>query len=95
MIFIEIQGMRMADNQITNRVKAIVAELLGVDPEKVADSSSLTDDFKADSLEVTQVIMEIEAEFDIEFPDDADANILTVGDLVSFVSEAAKSGSSE
>ena len=67
------------------RVKDIVAEQLGVDKEKVAIETSLVNDLGADSLDVVELVMELEEEFDLNIPDDAAEKIQTVGEIVEYI----------
>ena len=74
---------------ITSKVKKIVADHLGIDEAKVLDDSSFIDDLGADSLDTVELVMAFEEEFGIEIPDDAAENIQTFGDAVKFIGEAA------
>jgi acyl carrier protein len=71
--------------EIATRVKQIITEQLGLTPEQVVEGADLVADLGADSLEVVQIVMEIEEAFDIEVPDDAADSIVTVGDAIKFV----------
>jgi acyl carrier protein len=75
-------------SDISERVKKIVIEHLGVDAEKVAESASFIDDLGADSLDTVELVMAFEEEFSVEIPDDAAETILTVGDAVKFIQTA-------
>jgi acyl carrier protein len=77
-------------SDIAERVKKIVVEHLGVEPEKVADQASFIDDLGADSLDTVELVMAFEEEFGCEIPDDAAETILTVGDAVKFLEKNAK-----
>jgi acyl carrier protein len=81
------KGGAMSD--IPERVKKIVVEHLGVDPEKVTDKASFIDDLGADSLDTVELVMAFEEEFGCEIPDDAAETILTVGDAVKFLEKNA------
>ncbi len=70
-----------------DRVKKIVVEHLGVEAEKVTEDASFIDDLGADSLDIVELVMAFEEEFDIEIPDDAAEHIQTVGDAVKFIAE--------
>ena len=70
-------------SDIAERVKKIVVEHLGVEPEKVIDSANFIDDLGADSLDTVELVMAFEEEFAVEIPDDAAETIRTVGDAVS------------
>jgi acyl carrier protein len=79
----------MSEN-IGERVKKIVVEHLGVEPDKVTDAASFIDDLGADSLDTVELVMAFEEEFGCEIPDDAAETILTVGDAVKFLEKNAK-----
>ena len=70
---------------VFEKVKSIVADQLDVEAEKVTAEASITEDLGADSLDVVDLVMSIEEEFDIEIPDEAVENIKTVGDIVSYI----------
>jgi acyl carrier protein len=67
------------------RVKKIVIEHLGVEPEKVTEGASFIEDLGADSLDTVELVMAFEEEFGIEIPDDAAESIVTVGDAVKYI----------
>lgn len=71
---------------INEKVKAIVAEKLGVDIEMVVDSANFQADLGADSLDIVELVMDFEKEFGIEIPDDdAGDNIVTVADAIRYI----------
>ena len=70
-----------------DRVKKIVVEHLGVEAASVTPEASFIDDLGADSLDIVELVMAFEEEFDIEIPDDAAEHIQTVGDAVKFIDE--------
>ena len=74
-------------SDISDRVKKIVVEHLGVDDAKVTDGASFIDDLGADSLDTVELVMAFEEEFGIEIPDDAAEKIVTVQDAVKYISE--------
>jgi acyl carrier protein len=78
-------------SNIAERVKKIVVEHLGVEPDKVTEQASFIDDLGADSLDTVELVMAFEEEFGCEIPDDAAETILTVGDAVKFLEKNAKS----
>ena len=78
-------------SDIAERVKKIVVEHLGVEPEKVVEGASFIDDLGADSLDTVELVMAFEEEFGCEIPDDAAETILTVGDATKFLEKNAKS----
>ena len=67
------------------KIKAILAEQLGVDEDDITMDSSLTDDLGADSLDHVELVMAMEEEFDIEIPDEEAEKIVTVADAVNFI----------
>ena len=71
---------------VNEKVKAIVAEKLGVDIEMVVDSANFQSDLGADSLDIVELVMDFEKEFGIEIPDDdAGDNIVTVADAIRYI----------
>jgi acyl carrier protein len=69
------------------RVRAIVADRLGVDEDKVEMESDFIGDLNADSLDLVEVIMAMEQEFDLEIKDEDAENIRTVADAVHYIDE--------
>lgn len=69
------------------RVQAIVAERLGVDEDKVIMDAEFIGDLNADSLDLVEVIMAMEQEFDVEIKDEDAENIRTVADAVQYIDE--------
>ena len=72
---------------IFDRVKKVVVEQLEVEPEKVTPEASFANDLAADSLDVVELVMGLEEEFDIEIPDEAAEQIDTVGKAVEYINE--------
>lgn len=72
-----------------DRVKAVIVDQLGVDESSITLESSFVDDLGADSLDIVELIMGLETEFDIEIPDDQAEKISTVGDAVNYIKENA------
>ena len=70
------------------KMKEIIAEQLSVDADSITEASSFKDDLGADSLDVYQIIMGIEEEFDIEIPNEEAEKIVTVGDAVEQIKKA-------
>ena len=70
------------------KLQGIIAEVLNVDPEDITMATTFVDDLGADSLDIFQIIMGIEEEFDIEIPQEAAENIVTVGDAVEQIKSA-------
>ena len=74
----------MSDD-ISSKVKKIVADHLGIDDTKVNDDSSFIDDLGADSLDTVELVMAFEEEFGSEISDTEAEKILTVGDAIKFI----------
>ena len=74
----------MSDD-ISSKVKKIVADHLGIDDAKVNDDSSFIDDLGADSLDTVELVMAFEEEFGAEISDNEAEKILTVGDAIKFI----------
>lgn len=72
---------------IFQRVREIVAEQLGKDEEEVTMDSAFIEDLGADSLDIVELIMALEEEFDMEIPDEDAEKIATVGDAVEYIRE--------
>ena len=70
------------------KLQSIIAEVLNIDADEVTMDKTFVDDLGADSLDVFQIIMGIEEEFDIEIPNDAAENISTVADAVDSIKNA-------
>ena len=70
------------------KLKKIIAEVLNVDEEEISMETTFVDDLGADSLDVFQIIMGLEEEFDIEIPNEDAEKIVTVGDAVEQIKSA-------
>jgi len=77
-------------SDISEKVKKIVVEHLGVDENKVNDSASFIDDLGADSLDTVELVMAFEEEFECEIPDDVAEKILTIGDAIKYIEDNKK-----
>ncbi len=75
---------------IEKRVKEIIAEQLGLSVEEVANESSYVDDLGANSLDVVELVMALEEEFDIEISDDELEKIRTVQDTIDYIKQRVK-----
>ena len=75
----------MNEQEIFEKVKAIVVEQLGVEKEKVTKEATFVDDLAADSLDIVELVMSIEEEFDIEIADSEAEKIVTIADVVEFI----------
>ena len=72
-------------DEIKNKLTEIVVSQLGVDAEKVEETASFITDLGADSLDVVELVMAIEEEFEIEIDDEAAGSIATVGDVLNYL----------
>ena len=79
----------MNTEEIFDKIKEIIVEQLGVTEDAVTSESSFIDDLGADSLDIVELIMALEEEFDIEIPDTDAEKIVTVGDVVEYIKENA------
>ena len=70
------------------KIKKIIAEVLNVDEDSITMESTFGDDLGADSLDVFQIIMGVEEEFEIEIPNEEAEKIITVGDAVEQIKNA-------
>jgi acyl carrier protein len=70
-----------------DKIKKIIVDQLGVDESKITEDSSFVDDLGADSLDIVELIMAFEEEFDLEIPDEDAEKIKTVGDVVKYLSK--------
>jgi acyl carrier protein len=75
----------MAEQTTFERIKAIIVELLGVDPAKVAPEARFREDLEADSLDLVELIMEFEDKFGSEISDEDAQKITTVGQAVEYI----------
>jgi acyl carrier protein len=74
-------------SDVSERVKKIVVEHLGVEETKVTPSASFIDDLGADSLDTVELVMAFEEEFSIEIPDDAAEKITTIQKAIDYIKE--------
>ncbi len=72
-------------SDVSDRIKKIVIEHLGVEKDKVTDSASFIEDLGADSLDTVELVMAFEEEFDCVIPDDAAEEIATIQDAIKFI----------
>lgn len=74
---------------VQDRVRAIIAEQLGVKLEEVTDTASFIEDLGADSLDTVELVMALEEEFGIEIPDEDAEKMVTVGDAIKYIDQKA------
>ena len=77
----------MSSEEVFDKVKEIIVEQLGVAETAVTMEASFIDDLGADSLDIVELIMALEEEFDTEIPDEDAEKIVTVGDVVDYIKE--------
>lgn len=77
-------------SEVTERVKAIIVDKLGVSESEVTPEATFTQDLGADSLDTVELIMEFEKEFGIQIPDEKAETIQTVGDAIAYIENATK-----
>lgn len=72
-------------SDVFERVKRIIVDRLGVDESEVTPEASFKDDLGADSLDIVELVMELEDEFDMEISDEDAEKITTVGEVISYI----------
>ncbi len=72
---------------VFDKIKKILVDQLDADEDAVTMEASITDDLGADSLDIADIVMSIEEEFDVEVPDDQLQNIKVVGDIVKYIED--------
>lgn len=77
----------MDTEEVFDKVKGIIVEQLGVAEASVSMEASFIDDLGADSLDIVELVMALEEEFDIEIPDSDAEKVTTVGDVVEYIKE--------
>ena len=77
----------MSNEEIFNKLKGIIVEQLGVSEENVKEDATFVDDLEADSLDIVELIMNVEEQFNMEIPDEEAEKIVTVGDVVEYIKE--------
>ncbi|MFN8847476.1 MAG: acyl carrier protein [Bdellovibrionales bacterium] len=75
---------------VNPKVKDIIVDQLGVDPEKVKPEASFIDDLGADSLDIVELVMAMEEEFNLEIPDEDAEKLKTVQDVASYLQSKGK-----
>lgn len=72
---------------VFDTVKALISEQLGIEADDITEASYIQEDLGVDSLDIVDLIMAIEDEFDVEIPEDQVENIKTVGGIVKFIED--------
>ena len=72
------------------KVKKIIEEQLGVEGDKIQENASFIDDLGADSLDIVELVMAMEEEFDLEIPDEDAEKLKTVGDVTKYLKDKGK-----
>lgn len=80
----------MADSNISDKVRDIIVQQLGVNPEQVTPQAKFIEDLGADSLDTVELVMAFEEEFEIEIPDEDAEKITRVKDAVEYIEKNAK-----
>jgi len=77
----------MADKSVADRVKEIIVEQLGVNPDQVTPEAKFIEDLGADSLDTVELVMAFEEEFGAEIPDEDAEKLQTVGDVIKYIED--------
>jgi acyl carrier protein len=80
----------MADSNISDKVRDIIVEQLGVNPEQVTPEAKFIEDLGADSLDTVELVLAFEEEFGIDVPDEEAEKLLSVADVIRYVEENAE-----
>ena len=75
----------MTNEELFNSIKQMIVDQLGVDEDTITEDSSFVDDLNADSLDMVELVMAMEQEFDIEIPDDVAEKVTTVKDAIDYI----------
>ncbi len=80
----------MSTSSIEAKVKSIIADQLGVGDDEIKPESSFIEDLGADSLDIVELVMAMEEEFEVEIPDEEAENIKSVGDAINYINTHKK-----
>jgi acyl carrier protein len=80
----------MSTTNIEAKVKSIIADQLGVSEDEIKPESSFIEDLGADSLDIVELVMAMEEEFEVEIPDEEAENIKSVGDAINYINTHKK-----
>ena len=86
--FVKIKEVhKMSSEEVFEKIKEIIVNQLGVTDTAVTLEASFIDDLGADSLDIVELVMALEEEFDMEIPDEDAEKVVTVGDVVEYIKE--------
>ncbi|MCQ2527551.1 MAG: acyl carrier protein [Saccharofermentans sp.] len=80
----------MTNEELFASIKGMIVDQLGVDEDSITMESSFIDDLNADSLDMVELVMAMEQEFDVSIPDEVAEKVATVGDAVEFIKNNAQ-----
>ncbi len=80
----------MTNEEIFDKIKELIVDQLGVDADAISMDSSFVDDLNADSLDMVELVMAMEQEFDVSVPDEVAEKVGTVGDAVEYIAKSAE-----
>ncbi|MBN1899935.1 acyl carrier protein [Candidatus Sumerlaeota bacterium] len=72
-------------SDVREKVKQVIVDQLSVNPEEVTDDASFIEDLGADSLDIVELVMELEEQFGVDIPDEEAEKILTVGEAIKYI----------
>lgn len=79
----------MERDEIFEKLKKLITDVLDIEKEKISFESKILEDFGADSLDIVEMVMAIEEEFNIEIPDEDVEKVLSVDDVINYIQSAA------
>ena len=74
-------------SSVGEKIKAVIAEQLGVKPEEVTEQAKFVDDLGADSLDTVELVLALEEEYGVEIPDEDAEKLTSVGDAIKYIEE--------
>ncbi len=80
----------MTNEELFDKIKEMIVDQLGVDEKDITPESSFIDDLNADSLDMVELVMAMEQEFDVSVPDEVAEKVGTVGDAVEYIAKSAE-----
>ena len=79
-------------SDVREKVKQVIVDQLSVNPEELTDDASFIEDLGADSLDIVELVMELEEQFGVDIPDEEAEKISTVGEAIKYIEERAEKG---